>query len=142
MSGSLSHRMTGHRVRFCTGILTGARYITSREDMSLFPRRWNISDSMTPGSAKKGAAGKSGLQKKHRPVKFVSIRYEERRGLKACTVLLSRPVRGEWIEIMPILCAQKYANGLAPYGASGLKSQMLAKWSLVKKVSPRMGRVD
>ena len=75
--------MTAHRVRSCTGILTGARYITSGEDMSLFPQRWNISDGTTHGSLERYSTGNFELQKKCRAGKCVNIRYEERYGPEA-----------------------------------------------------------
>ena len=38
----------------------------------------------------------------------------------------SRPARGEWIEIAPVMQPKTVISRLAPRGASGLKSSMIA----------------
>ena len=54
----------------------------------------------------------------------------------------SRPVWGAWIEIGRLLPTS--LNGLcrAPYGARGLKFELVDMVDDIVEVAPRMGRVD
>ena len=54
----------------------------------------------------------------------------------------SRPVRGAWIETLGILVWFAYMFRRAPYGARGLKQQLLELKNVCHIVAPRTGRVD
>lgn len=59
-----------------------------------------------------------------------------------CTLLLSRPARGAWVEIINLHAVIVIVCSRAPQGARGLKFFQLVA-SLVKAhVAPRKGRVD
>ena len=59
-----------------------------------------------------------------------------------CTLLLSRPARGAWVEILILIDEIGVLHCRAPQGARGLKS--VALWNIASregKVAPRKGRV-
>ena len=56
--------------------------------------------------------------------------------------LLSRPVWGAWIEILLADLKLVVTAGRAPYGARGLKLNLMLPLNRLLRVAPRMGRVD
>ena len=70
------------------------------------------------------------------------------RGLKCCLysfaalLLQSLPVRGAWIEIIPLACRPLRCCGRSPCGERGLKSAVPTGWRRASQVAPRAGSVD